>query len=265
MMPTTMHDSTSRIGRVDQRRDRLPLHPRHHFDVGDVPADDLLEAAALFAGQQRRRVDARKQRPVRLERLRQRAAPPHPLVHVVQHGLEERVRDPLPQDVERLHERHAGLEQRRQLLVEDRGTPASRCGRASASSRRAEAPRGRRAGWPARTGPFPRTRASAALRSPRRRRLRRSRRPGCRACSGTPCRYRRPTVVSAQGLVCVDIIGRSIRKLYNSPARHRRRVLTAERLRWRIRQGKTSGRLEQFERCEERRRLLEAGERQDAA
>ena len=56
---------------------------------------------------------------MRLERLRQRAARPHALVHVVEHDLEDRVGDALAQDVERLHERHARLEQRRQLLVED--------------------------------------------------------------------------------------------------------------------------------------------------
>src|SRR5688572_30114267 len=37
----------------------------------------------------------------------------------VEHALEGGVRDPLPQDVERLDERHPRLEEGRQLLVED--------------------------------------------------------------------------------------------------------------------------------------------------
>ena len=60
---------------------------------------------------------------MRLERFRQRVPRPHPLVDVVQHRLEERVRNPAAQDVERLDERHAGLEQRRELLIEDEELP----------------------------------------------------------------------------------------------------------------------------------------------
>ena len=109
--------------RIDQGGNRFPLHPRHHFDVGHVPADDLFEASALLPGQERRRVNTGKQRPVRIERLGERVAPPHPLVDIVQHALEERVRHPLPENVEGLHQRHAGLEQGRQLLVEDEELP----------------------------------------------------------------------------------------------------------------------------------------------
>ena len=56
---------------------------------------------------------------MRLEGVGQRRARLHPLVHVVEDGLEERIGDAAAQQVERLHERHARLEQRRQLLVED--------------------------------------------------------------------------------------------------------------------------------------------------
>src|ERR671937_642723 len=56
---------------------------------------------------------------MRLERFRQRASGPDALLHVVQHGIEERIGHPTAQDIERLHERHAGFEQRRQLLIED--------------------------------------------------------------------------------------------------------------------------------------------------
>ena len=40
-------------------------------------------------------------------------------MNAVEHRLERGVRDPGAQDVERLDQRHAGLEQRGQLLVED--------------------------------------------------------------------------------------------------------------------------------------------------
>ena len=104
--------------RIDERRHRLALHRRDDLRVLDEAPQHRVEAAAPLAGQQRRGVDARKQRAVRGERIRQRGARAHPLVDVVEHAAEHRRLDPAPQQVERLHERHAGLEQRRQLLVE---------------------------------------------------------------------------------------------------------------------------------------------------
>jgi hypothetical protein len=56
---------------------------------------------------------------MRVEGVRERGARAHPIVDIVEHDLEHRVRDPLPEDVERLHERHPRLEQRREFLVED--------------------------------------------------------------------------------------------------------------------------------------------------
>ena len=56
---------------------------------------------------------------MRLERVGKRRSRPDLLVHVVEDGLEHRIGEANPQDVERLHERHAGLEQRRQFLIED--------------------------------------------------------------------------------------------------------------------------------------------------
>jgi hypothetical protein len=56
---------------------------------------------------------------MRGERIRERRAAAHLLVHVVEHGLEDGIRQALAQDVERLHEWHAGLEQRGEFLVED--------------------------------------------------------------------------------------------------------------------------------------------------
>src|SRR4051794_3563741 len=67
---------------------------------------------------------------MRLERFRQRAARPHALVNVVQNAFEMRVGDTAAQDVQRLHQRHPGLEQGGQFLVEDEefagGNPGAR-------------------------------------------------------------------------------------------------------------------------------------------
>src|SRR5689334_8737757 len=57
------------------------------------------------------------------ERLREGGSSLDPLVDPIEHGLEGRVRDALAQNVERLDERHARLEQRRQLLVEHQEFP----------------------------------------------------------------------------------------------------------------------------------------------
>jgi hypothetical protein len=77
MIPTTTSDSASRMpGRRAPRSSCASR--RDDLHVRDVPPEHLLEAAALLAGQQRRRVDPGKQRPVRLERLRQRTRPPAP-------------------------------------------------------------------------------------------------------------------------------------------------------------------------------------------
>ena len=61
----------------------------------------------------------------------QRAARTHALVHVVENPLEHRIGDAATENVERLHERHASLEQCGELLIEDQEfaaghTPASR-------------------------------------------------------------------------------------------------------------------------------------------
>ena len=67
---------------------------------------------------------------MRLERFRERAAGSHAVEHVVEYRPEHRVGHPAAKDVERLHQRHPGLEQRGQLLVEHqeltRGDPRSR-------------------------------------------------------------------------------------------------------------------------------------------
>ncbi len=105
--------------RVDQRRHHLPLHRGDDFRVFDEAAQHRVQVAAALTGQERCRVDARKQRAVGRERVGQRRAGSHALVHVVQHRAEHRRLDPLPEEIERLNERHPGLEQRRQLLVEN--------------------------------------------------------------------------------------------------------------------------------------------------
>jgi hypothetical protein len=67
------------------------------------------------------------------EGVRQRAPGLHFLVDAVEDALEGGVRDALAQDVERLDQRHARLEERGELLVEDEKLlsidPAPRPGR----------------------------------------------------------------------------------------------------------------------------------------
>jgi hypothetical protein len=116
----THHDDRQRHEHrgIDERGHHLRPDAREHLDVLHVPAHDLLEAAALFAGHQRGRVHAGKE-PLGFEGLRERAAGAHPPVDVIERRPERGVRHPLPKDVERLHERQSRLEQRGQLLVED--------------------------------------------------------------------------------------------------------------------------------------------------
>ena len=105
--------------RINHRRERVALHRVDDARVGDEAAQHLVEVAALLAGQQRRGVDRREQRRVVGAGVGEGDARPDLLVDVVERALEGGVRDLLAQDVERLRQRHAGLQQRRQLLVEE--------------------------------------------------------------------------------------------------------------------------------------------------
>ena len=104
--------------RIDHRRDGLLPNGIDDLGVGDKASQHRVEVAGALARHQRRRIDAGKQLAVGLKRVGQRRAGAHFFVHIVQDGFEHRVRQARAQNVERLHERHAGLEQRRQLLVE---------------------------------------------------------------------------------------------------------------------------------------------------
>ena len=55
---------------------------------------------------------------MRAERVRQRRAAAYLFVHIIQYRLQDRVAQARAQNVQRLHQRHAGLEQRGQFLVE---------------------------------------------------------------------------------------------------------------------------------------------------
>ncbi len=55
---------------------------------------------------------------MRDEGIRERRAAAHLLVDIIEHRLEDRIREPHAENIEGLDQRHAGLEQRRQLLVE---------------------------------------------------------------------------------------------------------------------------------------------------
>ena len=198
--------------RIDQRRDRLALHRRDDLRVLDVAPQHRVEVAAALAGQQRRRVDAGKQRR-RARRTRPTARVPDRTCSCTSSSTLRKTGDvdaPL-QQVERLDQRHAGLEQRRQLLVEDQelaGGDPRRAAAAAATERRAIRARWMREDEQAlllELVPQPRFAVGdvdafddlAARR--------------CRAGSETPWTQRADPSSPAQDLVCVDIIGRSIR------------------------------------------------------
>ena len=73
---------------------------------------------ARSPGQQRRRVHQRK-RALRLERVRDRLTGPHPRRYVLQLSGEIGVLLALRQHLQRAQNRHAGADQRQELLVED--------------------------------------------------------------------------------------------------------------------------------------------------
>ena len=158
MMDTTTIERASSISGYTSADTVFRFDVGHDLHIRDVSPDHLLEVAALLAGEERGGVNAREECAVRLEGLRQRAPSPHPVVHVVQNRLEDRIGRPAPEDVEGLNERHAGLEQRRELLVEDHEF-ASRDPRAPQERDAGET----RAAGPMQpedvAGPFPRTRA----------------------------------------------------------------------------------------------------------
>src|SRR5262249_31499188 len=105
--------------RIHERGDRLAAQRRDDSGVLDIAPKHRIEAAAALAGQERRRVDAWKKLAVRRERVRHRSARAHFLVDVFEQRSEQRRLHAPLQQIERLYERHAGLEQRRQFLVED--------------------------------------------------------------------------------------------------------------------------------------------------
>ena len=153
MIVTSTSASEIRIAGIHQRRDRLALHGRDDLRVLDVAAQHRVEVAAALAGQQRRRVDAGKQVAVRGERVRQRRARSHLLVHVVEHRRNTGDVDAPLQEVERLDQRHAGLEQRGQFLVEDEELAG--VDRAAAAAAGARRPPMAPFGWSERTNrPF---------------------------------------------------------------------------------------------------------------
>ena len=111
--------------RINQGGHRPAADGPDDFLVGHVAADDRVEVAAALAGHERCRVHRREKASVLGERVRQRGARLHLLVDGIDHGLECRVGDALPQDVQRLDQRHPGFEERRQFLVEDEEFPAA--------------------------------------------------------------------------------------------------------------------------------------------
>ena len=143
--------------RIDHRGNRLRPDGIDRLRVGDEAAQHRIEIARPLARHQRSGVDRRKQVAVRGECVRQRRAASHLLVNIVEHGLEHRVTEARPEDVEGLDQRHARLQQGRQLLVEDQELVALDL----AALRRRSSARQSRAGASGRghAAPYPRARA----------------------------------------------------------------------------------------------------------
>ena len=172
-------------GRIHQRRDGLSLQRGDDLRVLDVTPQDRIEIAAALACQQRGRVDARKQIVLGRKGVRQRGARPDAIVDIVEHRTKYRRRDAALQQIQRLHQRHAGLEERGEFLVEDQELAHVDAGSTAAGAVTARLWRPLAAAK-GRTDPSPGARGGASLRSRRRRRLRRFRRSARRSGSGIP-------------------------------------------------------------------------------
>src|SRR5262249_31508980 len=73
---------------------------------------------ALFSGEQRGRVDARK-RPLRRKGIRKQFAAFDAVAHILQQALKILIPLPLDQQIQRIEDRQPSLDQRQELLVED--------------------------------------------------------------------------------------------------------------------------------------------------
>ena len=106
--------------RVDQRRDHPLARVEHQLHVADEAADDLLELAAALAGLERRGVEAAGTASPCAAKASERSSPLLTRSRMsVSTALKCWFAHPLEHQVERLEQRQAGLEQRRELLVED--------------------------------------------------------------------------------------------------------------------------------------------------
>ncbi len=103
---------------IHERADRPAADTADQLGVGHVAPQHRFEVAAALSRQQRGRVDARHQLAMFLEGIRKLRASLHSLVHGVEHRLEHRVGQAAAEQVERLDQWHARLEERRELLVE---------------------------------------------------------------------------------------------------------------------------------------------------
>src|SRR5258708_6065895 len=109
------------IGRPSRRwssRARCPGRRTQPPNATTVTTEHGVEIAASLAGEERRRVNARKQISVSRERVGQRGSRSHFFVNVIEHATEGGRDDATLQELERLDERHSGFEQCRELLVE---------------------------------------------------------------------------------------------------------------------------------------------------
>jgi hypothetical protein len=105
--------------RVDERRDDALARVDDELQVADEAAQHLLELARALSGLEGRRVERRKDRAEGAEGVGELFAALHPVANLRQDLPEVRLAHALEHQVERLQQRQARLEQRRELLIED--------------------------------------------------------------------------------------------------------------------------------------------------
>ena len=103
---------------IDQRSRQLLAKTHRQALERDIAAHHLFQVAALLTCQQCGGVHLGKNF-LRLERIGEQLATAHPVVHILQHGTEEEIALPLDQQLQRLDDRQAGMDQGHELLVED--------------------------------------------------------------------------------------------------------------------------------------------------
>src|SRR5512143_1053679 len=131
--------------RIDERSRHLAPDPAEDLLVGEVAAQHLLDLARALAGLERGRVEPRKDVAVGEEGVREGDSGDELVADVLQDRLEARVLLALEEDLETVHDREPGLEERDELLVEDEELTRLDGAAAARHEPREDARQGRRA------------------------------------------------------------------------------------------------------------------------